>query len=212
MEPSPSHRACKHDRRCDSQLHGKSPLNAADFRPFRRSNHAAPPSRNQVSRSVRRRVRYVPRRAVDLRRALLAAMTVAIVHAAPDPAGRDCPVETRLCPSTLVTTSTVSLPWTKTLVRSRETAIANLVASSMGAFLSARCEPAPGAPLRLFVGNHPLAYAGPTTQPASTSPSPIPAASERGWARGPSTARWSPRSFRSKTRRGLPRSTEPSSS
>ena len=81
---------------------------------------------------------------MNLRRALLAAMTVAIVHAAPDPAGRDCPVETRLCPSTLVTTSTVSLPWTKTLVRSRETAIGNLVAGSMVAFLRARCEPAPG--------------------------------------------------------------------
>ena len=76
---------------------------------------------------------YVP----NLRRALLAAMTIAIVHAAPDPAGRDCPVETRLCPSTLVTTSTISLPWTKTLVRSRETAVANLVASSMAAFLHA---------------------------------------------------------------------------
>ena len=81
---------------------------------------------------------------MNRRRALLAAMTVAIVHAAPDPAGRDCPVETRLCPSTLVTTSAVSLPWTKTLVRSRETAIANLVAASMAAFLNARCEPAPG--------------------------------------------------------------------
>ena len=66
---------------------------------------------------------------MDLRRALLAAMTVAIVHAAPDPAGRDCPVETRLCPSALVTTSTVSLPWTKNLVRSRETAIGNLFGS-----------------------------------------------------------------------------------
>ena len=96
------------------------------------------PARSGVS------VRNVPRRAVDLRRALLAAMTVAIVHAAPDPAGRDCPVETRLCPSTLVTTSTVSLPWTKTLVRTRETAIGNLVAASMGGFLKARCEPAPG--------------------------------------------------------------------
>ncbi len=81
---------------------------------------------------------------MSLRRALLAAMTVAIVHGALDPAGRDCPVETRLCTSTLVTTSAVSLPWTKTLVRSRETAVANLVASSMAALLSARCEPAPG--------------------------------------------------------------------
>ena len=80
---------------------------------------------------------------MHLRRALLAAITVAIVHAAPDPAGRDCPVETRLCRSALVTTSTVSLPWTKTLVRSRETAIANVVAASMAAFLNARCEPAP---------------------------------------------------------------------
>jgi hypothetical protein len=71
-------------------------------------------------------------------------MTVAIVHAAPDPAGRDCPVETRLCPSTVVTTSTVSLPWTRLLARSRETAIGNLVAGSMGSFLSARCEPAAG--------------------------------------------------------------------
>ena len=82
---------------------------------------------------------------MDLRRALLTAITVAIVHAAPDPAGRDCPVETRLCPSTLVSTSTISLPWTKTLVRSRETAIGNLVALSMGAFLKGRCEPAPAA-------------------------------------------------------------------
>ena len=81
---------------------------------------------------------------MSLRRALLAAMTVAIVHGALDPAGRDCPVETRLCTSTLVTTSAVSLPWTKTLVRSRETAVANLVASSMAALLSSRCEPAPG--------------------------------------------------------------------
>ena len=96
------------------------------------------PARSGVS------VRNVPRRAVNLRRALLAAMTVAIVHAAPDPAGRDCPVETRLCPSTLVSTSTVSLPWTKTLVRTRETAIGNLVADSMGGFLKMRCKPAPG--------------------------------------------------------------------
>ncbi len=81
---------------------------------------------------------------MNLRRALLAVMTVAIVHAAPDPAGRDCPVETRLCPSTFVTTSTVSLPWTKNLVRTRETAIGNLVAFSMGAFLKGRCEPVPG--------------------------------------------------------------------
>ena len=71
-------------------------------------------------------------------------MTVAIVQAAPDTAGRDCPVETRLCPSTLVTTSTVALPWTKVLVRSRETAIGNLVATSMGIFLHTRCEPALG--------------------------------------------------------------------
>ena len=96
------------------------------------------PARSGVS------VRNLSRRAVNLRRALLAAMTVAIVHAAPDPAGRDCPVETRLCPSTLVTTSTVSLPWTKNFVRTRETAIGNLVADSMGGFLKMRCEPAPG--------------------------------------------------------------------
>ena len=89
-------------------------------------------------------VRNVPQRVVNLRRALLAAMTVAMVHAAPDPAGRDCPVETRLCPSTLVTTSTVSLPWTKTLVRSRETGIGTVVTNSMGGVLSARCEPAAG--------------------------------------------------------------------
>ena len=132
---------------------------------------------------------------MNRRRALLAAMTVVIVHAAPDPAGRDCPVETRLCPSTLVTTSAVSLPWTKTLVRSRETAIANVVAASMAALLSARCEPAPrllgmvAAPSPVLVGNHQLAYAGSTTPPASTSPSPVPAASERGWAKDPSTAR-----------------------
>ena len=81
---------------------------------------------------------------MNLCRALLAAMAVAIVHAAPDPAGRDCPVETRLCPSTLVTTSTVSLPWTKNFVRTRETGIGNLVADSMGGFLKMRCEPAPG--------------------------------------------------------------------
>jgi 5'-nucleotidase len=85
-------------------------------------------------------------------------MTVAIVHAAPDPAGRDCPVETRLCPSALVTTSTVSLPWTKNLVRSRETAIGNLVAASMAVFLNARCEPAPGmlAPLSGSRGKPPI--------------------------------------------------------
>jgi 2',3'-cyclic-nucleotide 2'-phosphodiesterase (5'-nucleotidase family) len=97
---------------------------------------------------------------VNLRRAVLAAMTVAIVHAAPDPTGRDCPVETRLCPSTLVTTSAVSLPWTNTLVRSRETAIANLIATSMHIYLAARCEPALGveaAPSPALVGNHPLA-------------------------------------------------------
>jgi 2',3'-cyclic-nucleotide 2'-phosphodiesterase (5'-nucleotidase family) len=96
---------------------------------------------------------------VNLRRALLAAMTVAIVHAAPDPAGRDCPVETRLCPSALVTTSTVSLPWTKTLVRSRETAIANLVAASMFVHLTARCEPTPGivaAPSPALRGKPPI--------------------------------------------------------
>ena len=46
----PAHRACTHERRCASELHGRSPLNAADFRPFRRSNHVASPSRNQVSR------------------------------------------------------------------------------------------------------------------------------------------------------------------
>ncbi len=95
---------------------------------------------------------------MNFRRALLAAMTVAIVHVAPDPAGRDCPVETRLCPSTLVTTSTVSLAWTKTLVRKGETAIANLVAGSMVAFLRARCEPAPGmlAPLSGSRGKPPI--------------------------------------------------------
>ena len=130
---------------CASQLHGKSPFNAADF--FVRSVDQTMRPLQVATRSPARSgvgVRNVPRRAVSLRRALLAAMTVAIVHAAPDPAGRDCPVETRLCPSTLVTTSTVSLPWTKALVRSRETAIGNLVAGSMVAFLRGRCEPAPG--------------------------------------------------------------------
>jgi hypothetical protein len=91
---------------------------------------------------------------VNLCRALLAAMAVAIVHAAPDPAGTDCPVETRLCPSTLVTTSTVSLPWTKTLVRSRETAIGNLVANSMFLHMAARCEPALG--MVVAPGNDPI--------------------------------------------------------
>jgi hypothetical protein len=83
-------------------------------------------------------------------RVLRAAVTIAAVHAASDPAGTDCPVETRLCPTaTLVTTSTVTLPWTKPLVRTRETAIGNFVAGSMGAFLTARCEPARPRPIRV---------------------------------------------------------------
>jgi hypothetical protein len=57
---------------------------------------------------------------------------IAIAHAAAEPAGKDCPT------TTLVTTSTVSLPFSKPLVRSRETLIGNLVASSMRFFLAAR--------------------------------------------------------------------------
>jgi hypothetical protein len=71
------------------------------------------------------------------------AAAIAVAHAAADLAGKEFPAETRLCPTvTLVTTSTVSLPFSKPLVRSRETLIANLVASSMYLFLAARSEPA----------------------------------------------------------------------
>ena len=58
-----------------------------------------------------------------------------------DSAGNKCAAsEQRFCPKTsVVTVSSVELPWSKPLVRTRETMIGNLVASSMNNFHASRC-------------------------------------------------------------------------
>jgi hypothetical protein len=56
-----------------------------------------------------------------------------------DPADQ-CAAEQRVCPSTgtIITTSAIALPFSKPLVRTRETLVGNLVATSMLQFMAAR--------------------------------------------------------------------------
>ncbi len=63
----------------------------------------------------------------------------------PDSNGRECAAEQRVCPSTAtsITTSVITLPFSKPLVRTRETLIGNLVATSMLQFMAARWVPLP---------------------------------------------------------------------
>ncbi len=90
-------------------------------------------------RTAQQEVERLQRELQHERAAAHAAASRTLQQSNPDPTDQ-CAAEQRVCPSigTIITTSAIALPFSKPLVRTRETLVGNLVATSMLQFMAAR--------------------------------------------------------------------------